>query len=39
MTRRDATEGLGRGLGKDGLETRRWNSTKSAFADCTSAME
>ena len=22
----------------DGLETRRWNGTKSAFADCTSRM-
>ncbi|MFL5385075.1 MAG: hypothetical protein ACJ8GN_21350 [Longimicrobiaceae bacterium] len=25
----------GHGLGNDGLETRRWNGTKSAFADCT----
>jgi hypothetical protein len=23
------------GLVPDGLETRRWNGTKSAFADCT----
>ena len=22
----------------DGLKTRRWNGTKSAFADCTSRM-
>ena len=25
------------GLETAGLETRRWNGTKSAFADCTSA--
>jgi hypothetical protein len=26
------------GLVFDGLETRRWNGTKSAFADCASAI-
>ena len=36
----DGTDGLGSdglgidGLGTDGLKTRRWNGTKSAFADC-----
>jgi len=26
------------GLANDGLETRRWNGTKSAFADCASIL-
>ena len=31
-------DGLGiDGLETDGLETRRWNGTKSAFADCIAA--
>ena len=28
--------GMHDGLGDDGLKTRRWNGTKSAFADCAS---
>ena len=38
QTRRGvARSGAGNGI-DDGLETRRWNGTKSAFADCTSAI-